>query len=385
MRLAILSTNAWDAFAGSEVLWAELAHHCIREGDEIFVAIPPWKAHPERILRLMESPRHPVTVFPTRLPMAWRIWAHLKGQPVEEWFKRYRREWLLRCKPDMVFISQGCLTDGIEWMEACADLKIAYGTIVHLVTDFLWPSAERIERAVKVYDDAAKIYFVSHDNLKVARRQLGAPLRHAELARNPLNMKRGEVYPWPASPKGDCRLACVGRLGCEHKGQDLLVEVLSDGKWRDRNLTVTLFGQGHHHKMLQRLIRDRALDHLELAGHTNSVGEIWRDHHALVMPSRYEGLPIALVEAFVAGRPAVVTDVGGNRELVEEGVTGYLCEFPSPEAFDRTLERAWSNFAGWQQMGEQAREKITGFLPEDPIADLYKSLRGNQAGMAEGT
>ena len=57
------------------------------------------------------------------------------------------------------------------------------------------------------------------------------------------------------------------------------------------------------------------LKNVHFRGHVNDIRAIWEQNHLLVLPSRYEGLPLALVEAMWCGRPAVVTDVGGNAEL----------------------------------------------------------------------
>ena len=67
--------------------------------------------------------------------------------------------------------------------------------------------------------------------------------------------------------------------------------------------------------------------------------DIWAKEQILVLPSRQEGLPIALVEAMMAGRPAVVTDVGGNREVIDEGITGFIAEAPTVCAVSAALER----------------------------------------------
>ena len=79
-------------------------------------------------------------------------------------------------------------------------------------------------------------------------------------------------------------------------------------------------------------------------------------NHLLVLPSRAEGTPLALVEAMLCGRPAVITDVGGNAEWIADGRTGFVAEAASARSFGATLERAWLARADWQKMGLQARD-----------------------------
>ena len=59
-------------------------------------------------------------------------------------------------------------------------------------------------------------------------------------------------------------------------------------------------------------------DRVTFHGHVNDIREdIWAKNHILVMPSYYEGMPIALVEAMLSGRTAIVTDFQG----------GFMCRF----------------------------------------------------------
>ena len=61
----------------------------------------------------------------------------------------------------------------------------------------------------------------------------------------------------------------------------------------------------------------------------------------LVLPSRYEGLPLALVESMWCSRPAVVTEVAGNTEVCVDNETGLVVPVPTVPLLADTLERAW--------------------------------------------
>jgi len=71
-------------------------------------------------------------------------------------------------------------------------------------------------------------------------------------------------------------------------------------------------------------------------------------------PSRWEGMPVALIEAQVCGLPAVVTDVVGNRDVVTDGETGYLCR--SPEQIVARLGELLRDPELRIRMGARARE-----------------------------
>jgi len=93
-----------------------------------------------------------------------------------------------------------------------------------------------------------------------------------------------------------------------------------------------------------------------------------------VLSSRSEGLPLALVEAMLCGRPAIVTNAGGSAEIVEDNINGFIAHAPTTEAFDEALERAWARRSEWEQIGKGAAESIRKIVPFDPAAQFAKML-----------
>jgi glycosyltransferase involved in cell wall biosynthesis len=87
------------------------------------------------------------------------------------------------------------------------------------------------------------------------------------------------------------------------------------------------------------------------------------------MPSRSEGLPLVLLEAMAAGRPVIITNAGGNAEVVKDGETGFISEI-SFSSLDAALEKAWAHRHQWEQMGKNAFQFIDQYLPAKPEADF---------------
>ena len=107
-----------------------------------------------------------------------------------------------------------------------------------------------------------------------------------------------------------------------------------------------------------------------------SVSDIWKHHHLLVWLSHSEGTPLSLLEASYCKRPSVVTDVGGNSEVVLEGITGFVAPAATVNSLDMTLEKAWQNQHLWEQMGIESRmyvEKIVGYNDFGEIIALITS------------
>jgi len=110
-------------------------------------------------------------------------------------------------------------------------------------------------------------------------------------------------------------MALVGRLEAGIKGHDVLFEILGSPAWMKRQWKLRIYGDGPDRKYLETLAHYYAIaPRIDFMGFVDDVKSIWSSCHLMVMPSRSEGLPIALIEAMVCGRPAVVTDVGGIGE-----------------------------------------------------------------------
>lgn len=182
--------------------------------------------------------------------------------------------------------------------------------------------------------------------------------------------------PWPPrSDNDELRLACVGRLHPPSKGQDILLEVLARPEWRSRPWRLNLYGDGPMRQTLGRLA-----DKLDLSARVVFAGfvaldEIWATNHTLVMPSRFEGLPLAMVEAMLCGRPVIATDVAGHSEVVADGVTGFLADAPTVESFSMALERFWQRRHEAAEIGAAGVRQIRQFMPPDPIAEFSTKLK----------
>ena len=76
----------------------------------------------------------------------------------------------------------------------------------------------------------------------------------------------------------------------------------------------------------------------------------------------------------MCGRPAIVSDVGGNSEVIDDGRTGFLASGPELDAFDAALERAWQEREQWPAMGARAAVDIRRRVSADPGGDLVKVI-----------
>jgi glycosyltransferase involved in cell wall biosynthesis len=182
-----------------------------------------------------------------------------------------------------------------------------------------------------------------------------------------------DLEPWPAG-FDHLALACVARMEFYAKGQDLILDVLNLPKWRDRPLSVSFFGAGPNQQLLKDLIQHRNLTSASHQGVSANIRDVWKRHHALILPSRQEGLPLSLVEAALCGRPAIVTRIAGNTDVTREGKTGFVAAAPVVSELDAAMERAWQARADLPRMGMNARERILNEFPVDPVGHFVSEL-----------
>jgi glycosyltransferase involved in cell wall biosynthesis len=252
--------------------------------------------------------------------------------------------------------------------------NIPYAVIVHAAMENNWPTDKVAAKASKGYQGAKRSFFVSQKNLELTLKQLGTEIDNAKIIRNPYNVSYDAAPPWPRY-EGVLQLACVGRLDPDAKGQDILFEVLRSEKWRSRPILVTLFGDGYRRNCLKRLRDLWSLDNVKFGGFVDNIEAIWTSHHALVLPSRFEGLPLAVVEAMLCGRLCIVTNVAGNTELVEDNVNGFVAIAPKAECLDDAMERAWQRRKSWREIGQAASVSVRKVIPHDPIDKFVSELK----------
>jgi glycosyltransferase involved in cell wall biosynthesis len=277
----------------------------------------------------------------------------------------------------------------IDLLELCIDKRISFTTIHQANSDAWWVDDHSACRYRAAFSAAQNCFFVSKGNQQLLEKQIGCELSNAEVVWNPVNVDPSVCLAWPGlGRENEFRFACVARLEPPAKGQDILLEALASPSWAARPWRLTLYGEGPMQNGLQRLARRLGLsDRVVFAGF-DSVENIWASNHVLIMPSRFEGLPLAIVEAMLCARPVVATNVAGHAEVIEDGVTGFLADAPTVTSLNEALERFWARRDDAQWIGEAGAKKIRRLIPHDPVqafADKLMSMMdsiGTRRGIA---
>ena len=111
---------------------------------------------------------------------------------------------------------------------------------------------------------------------------------------------------------------------------------------------------------------------IEYAGALDDVRGAIEQADFVVLPSYREGLARVLLEAGAMGRPAVTTDVPGCRDVVTDGINGYLCEARNAASLASALERAAATEdEAWQAMARAGRKRVLSQFSNERVSALY--------------
>jgi glycosyltransferase involved in cell wall biosynthesis len=275
---------------------------------------------------------------------------------------------------DLLVISQGGNMDGFPWMRAAKSLGYAYASIAEGVPNPGWPEDDAIAQFADAYEGGCAAFFVSEANLALTRRQFATPLSKGRVIRNPFNVRYDARPPWPNGEADELRLAYVARLDVGGKRQDLICDVMNLPHWRSRNVSVSFIGDGPNERALRRYAESLKLTTVRFEGFVSDIDEVWSKHHAQIFSSNNEGMPLSVVEAMLCGRPCIATDVGGNRELIRDGINGFLAKAPTVELLDEAMNRAWENRHRLREMGETAARDVRQWVSSDPTGDFVREL-----------
>lgn len=318
-------------------------------------------------------------------PFRERVLRRMIGAEIPE-STRWRNR-LDSIAPDLVLFNLAGMGD-MNWCVPAGEACVARGTpywlvLQHAHEDYHFADDDRTDAALALARGARRILTVSRRNRRTLERALGTALANIMPAVNGVTaatLAAGErvMKAHPIRTKGPVRLLCLARFDPAYKGQDLLLDALAAPDWRDREWVLTLQGGGTHTRLLERLTRSHGFDasRVVLRPHASDVSAAFAECDLLVFPSRSEGSPFALVEGMAHGRPAVVTPVGGNDELVVEGRSGWVASAVTEEALRAALSRAWVARAAWPAAGYAAREQVAkGWGLEEPHRRLLAAIR----------
>ncbi len=225
----------------------------------------------------------------------------------------------------------------------------------------------------QVRDDLARLNVAPRDRISVIR--LGLDLERRTYA--PPGARQ-DVRRELGLPEGQFVVAWFGRM-TEIKRADDLLRAFALLRGRGVDAALVLVGDGPLRGSLEQLAAElRVADACRFVGYREDVGPLYAAADAVVLTSANEGTPVSVIEGQAAGLPAVSTDVGGVRDVVQDGRTGFLVPPGDVSAIASRLAELAADPALCRELGAAGRERVRDrySVPRlvDDVDRLYRSL-----------
>jgi len=211
--------------------------------------------------------------------------------------------------------------------------------------------------------------------------EVGIPLQNLSVVYNGVDVQRfapgarlRDLLPQGFAPAGALVIGSVGRLEPVKDQVTLvraLIRLLRDHPQLRPRLRLVVVGDGVLRVQMQAELAAAGLqDHAWFPGFRDDTPDLYRCLDLFVLPSRREGISNTLLEAMASGLAVVATRVGGNPELVLDGVTGTLVPAADPERLAQAL---------FERLGDPARLAADGRAGRDRAVAVF-----SQAAMIRG-
>jgi glycosyltransferase involved in cell wall biosynthesis len=175
-------------------------------------------------------------------------------------------------------------------------------------------------------------------------------------------------------PVEEILILSAGRLVYQ-KGHEFLIMALALVRERFPGVRVAICGDGILRAMLKKLVIDKALDEaVYLLGNRNDMRRLLAAADIFALPSRWEGLPVALLEAMGMGLPVVATRVEGVEDVVRDGTEGALVPPGDIGALASALADLVDHPEKRRKMGRAARARVRDVYTLDKMCEDYLAL-----------
>jgi glycosyltransferase involved in cell wall biosynthesis len=139
-------------------------------------------------------------------------------------------------------------------------------------------------------------------------------------------------------------------------------------------------GDGEERKALEEVARLGGVERVHFMGWGESIADWYAAADVVALGSRWEGTPLAVIEAMATGRAVVCTDVGGVRDIIRDGENGFVVPVNDQPAMTAALERLVSDESLREGMAASTDGVATRFSAErlvDQLETLYRRLIGS--------
>ncbi len=156
----------------------------------------------------------------------------------------------------------------------------------------------------------------------------------------------------------DFVIICVANLH-PNKGHHYLLEAFESSFSKNPTIKLLIVGDGTERKNLERQIKDyRSKNGVFFLGRRTDIPQLLKVSDCFVLPTLFEGMSNAIMEAMAASLPVITTDIPENRELIRAGETGILVPQKDSRAIVEAIERLLSDPEKFETLGKNSKHNI---------------------------
>ncbi|MDW8308672.1 MAG: glycosyltransferase [Verrucomicrobiales bacterium] len=236
------------------------------------------------------------------------------------------------------------------------------------------------------YQACRRIHTVSASSREELIR-LGFPADKITVALNGVDIERFSPGPRPAArrqiglPEAATVLGMVGRFG-PYKRHDLAIETFHALAGRHPDLHLLLVGDGGPERDRVRALAAAGpgSDRIHFTGVQHDLPPFYRAMNLLLVPSTTEGLSNVVLEAMACATPALTHDLPGHREVIHDGVDGFIVQLHNAAQWVAVLEKLLADPARLATLGEAARRTVASRFSFGQMLEQYAALYRQVAG-----
>ncbi len=163
-----------------------------------------------------------------------------------------------------------------------------------------------------------------------------------------------------------------------NKNQQWLILTLKDFLAKNENVHLLLPGRDNLNGRISSLVKEIKLeDKVHLLGFRKDIAKLLQISNLALSSSKREGLPVNIMESMYMGLPLVVSNCRGNRDLVEDGKSGYVCSLNDATVFQEKVEFLYKNSKQCEIFSKTNKKKVQPFLLDSILKDMIEIYEGD--------
>ena len=284
---------------------------------------------------------------------------------------------LKEIKPDIVFTYT--IKPNVYGGLACQACKIPYLANVTGLGTSIQNGGILSKISLKMYKmglkGAKRVFFQNSENHRFMTENGIVKCPTTILPGSGVNIKQYAYADYPSEDNG-IHFLFVGRI-MKDKGIDELLEVAREIKSVYINIIFDIVGgyDGPYESNIKKAHEEGIIVY---HGVQEDVRPFYRTCHCVVMPTYHEGMSNVLQEGAATGRPLIATDIPGCREIIDNGVSGFLCEAKNAQSLYSALKKMiQSSHETRMKMGMNGRKIVEKRFNRRIIVDKYLELVKN--------